>query len=249
LVRDASKVPPNDVVSGATIQLRYQNKAPFGLPVPSGPDGRYEIPNVPNGAYVVHAEAVTYSPPAQEKSVNVNGDTQVSDLWFAPKYMNQQDVMNHAQAIMVRVGAAPNRTEGLMREWNLLRDINFPPDSRARLAAELNKLDGNARAILPDLNAYLEVRPEQVGEAQSLFGRALAENVEPPARGRIELMGIRPEIAADVALFSVKGSSAPAATKRAFVDRFARQWNGTDARRRMTEIGGADLEKLMSTDY
>jgi hypothetical protein len=234
-VRDTSKSPPGDSASGVWIQLEDGNNQRVGMRVQSDGGGQYEIPGVPDGQFTLVADALGYSPRIQRIPVTINGASRANDIWVTQNDPSRQAGLSHARTINDRLKASPNKREALSREWGYLQAINYPPASRAWLASGLAEIDGEARAILPDLNAYAECPADRVAESQDLFHRALIVGGEPPDRARLEAMGIRPEIAADVATFVVRGSAEPDPKKQAFVEHFRRQWEGTDAPGRLME--------------
>jgi hypothetical protein len=244
-VRDRGKKPPANGISGARVSLRRPGGDQTD-PVITDTDGQYHVVNVGNAEYTVVVFKVGYIPrPHEQTKIKVKGDTEADDILLVQGYGTDVYYSELATNILKNVAEAPKDSQRkvFIYEWDNLRAINLPPSSKARLSGELDKQNGSAKEVLPNLEAYLAASPEEIMKVQTVFGDALGGKSSLPGKYSLGDLKLSDEIVADVVLFQIKSSTESEEKRKTFVKEFLLKWDGTTASKRFLDIQEQDLDK------
>lgn len=200
--------------------------------------GEYSIKDVPKAKYKVIVDVVGYIPrPHDHTEVDVDDkDVVASDilLWKANAAEAYYDKV--AEIFVAESGQdAGDKKKVYTNLWNTTRSIDLAPKSKYYLIKSIDKRDGIAKDVVPEMKDYLVASPDHIARIQKAVGFAIEGKESIPAKLMVSELGIGHELLGDIVLHELKGSSLSPEQILTFTRNFDGEWGKTSAGIRVKE--------------
>jgi hypothetical protein len=227
-VRDEGGTAPDNGISGVRVKFRPKKGETFDGGITNA-KGKYRVPNVPNGEYTLVFDKVGYVPRPHDKTKTTikDGNNDIHDIMLMRSFGTYAYYQVIAKKFVAKGNAAPSKSEMYANQWIKLREINFPPTSKAGLAYWITQKDKEAEHILPALNDYLQVDVKNIDLVAADFKKALVGQADLPSKASLAEFKVGDEVLTDIVLHELRGDAGSASQRRAFLEQFESMWQGT----------------------